>query len=527
MSKLLVKILSVCAFVVLIPLIVIGSALCVTEARAVTLTIYQIGEERPVSVDGLSVPQPSLAIYIDDVKQVDKEGNALTTVSVQKNTDIEVKLENYDAYTFAGWYKGNIQDITSVGEASFTGSEYLFTIRGNTTLTAIRNIKTYSIEYSGKYDNGDIVDVDPANTTVYYNQKLTTLASRAGGEFGGWYISNLNSSTDSQPTMYANWKEVTGAEEIYTLEPYWTNMMTFKYFASDKVTPIVTEYVSENNLSSYKLLSGEDSRVTSAITKGYSFAGWINEEGNPVDLSTIEFTPGVYNIYLTENVVDYTMNIKYSSISDQIDSISYNVVDGFGTYNITRDFYTLKGFEYNGLLYEVNGNDYYNGSSSLSSVILNSKEIVQVTAVWVSEYPDIDWSIGLRYKTDIGTYKYIYSSDSALDPVTDITEELLYIEDNSNEGFIQLEQSIYNYLTDADINNLYIYNEDGSYQKVVFDYIEVSINGGNLTDNLYMSAEKITFGQIMYQVFDINDIFASVDDSNIYEIYVNFIFKLA
>lgn len=527
MSKLLVKILSVCAFVVLIPLIVVGSALCVTEARAVTLTIYQAGTERPETVSGLDVTSPDLAIYIDDVKQVDSDGNALTSVTVQKNTEVEVRLENYAAYTFAGWYKGNIQDPTSVGEASFTGAEYTFTIRGNTALTAIRNIKTYNITYSGAYDNGDPMDIDPANTTVYYNQALASIAGKAGAEFGGWYISNISDSTDSQPTMYANWSEVTGVENSYVLNPYWSNMMTFEYYDSDRTTLIAREYVSEANLSGYQLIAADDSRVTQALTSGYTFAGWVDESGLPVDLSQVEFTPSAYKIYLSENIIDYTVNVKFNAISDQIDTISYNVRDGFGLYNVQRDGYTFVGFEYNGITYTASGNDYVSGNASLGNVVVNASESITITAVWDCIYPDVAWSINFQYIGEGGDVGFIYPSNTATEPIEHIDDTILYIEDG--DGFIQLENTIYNFVTSADIDNLYTYIE-GEYVKVEFDYVDISVNAGNVSTEFgeSLNPTEITFDDILYQIYDNPDgAFAGFEDNEINDIQIVFVFKLA
>lgn len=524
MSKLLVKILSVCAFVVLIPLIVVGSALCVTEARAVTLTIYQAGTERPETVSGLDVTSPDLAIYIDDVKQVDSDGNALTSVTVQKNTEVEVRLENYAAYTFAGWYKGNIQDPTSVGEASFTGAEYTFTIRGNTALTAIRNIKTYNITYSGAYDNGDPMDIDPANTTVYYNQALASIAGKAGAEFGGWYISNISDSTDSQPTMYANWSEVTGVENSYVLNPYWSNMMTFEYYDSDRTTLIAREYVSEANLSGYQLIAADDSRVTQALTSGYTFAGWVDESGLPVDLSQVEFTPSAYKIYLSENIIDYTVNVKFNAISDQIDTISYNVRDGFGAYGDNREYYTLVGFEYNGNTYTASGNDYVSGNASLGNVVVNANESITITAVWDCIFDNnYSWSIGLQdTEGELGIYQKVGEEYQYIDDIT----EYLVIEDNDADGYIQLEEEIYSYFTTANYNDLYVLM-DGSYQKVVLDDLDtlnITIDSQGMNRVNYQSDINVTFGEILNFVLNGGD-FSNTDTMT--SIIVRFQFKLA
>ena len=70
MSKHLIKILSVFALVVLLPLIVVGSALCVTEAVPCTLTIFEGGREGQYGGT-----DSEIVILIDGVEQVTTQTN--------------------------------------------------------------------------------------------------------------------------------------------------------------------------------------------------------------------------------------------------------------------------------------------------------------------------------------------------------------------------------------------------------------------------------------------------------------------
>ena len=105
MSKHLIKILSICALVVLVPLIVVGSAITVTQAAPATLTIYQGGN------DGQYAGKSStISILIDGVPQVDGQGQPVSTITVKKHSTVAVHYEG-TGYEFAGWYDGTAQEV--------------------------------------------------------------------------------------------------------------------------------------------------------------------------------------------------------------------------------------------------------------------------------------------------------------------------------------------------------------------------------------------------------------------------------
>ena len=89
MSKYLIKILSICAFVVLLPLIITATALTVTETRAFSLS---------VDISGNTNERYSASVLIND-----KEENKFTSI---KNTNVELTFVA-DAYDFIGWFKGS------------------------------------------------------------------------------------------------------------------------------------------------------------------------------------------------------------------------------------------------------------------------------------------------------------------------------------------------------------------------------------------------------------------------------------
>ena len=148
MSKHLTKILSILALIVLVPLIVVGSALCVTEAAPATLTIYEGGN------DGQYGGKSSqIVISVGGEAQLDENNQPLTSITLQKNTEVTVSF-NGTGYEFAGWYDGNPQEVDETETAISTDRSYTFTLRGSTHLTALRNVMQYQIQYTGSGPTG-------------------------------------------------------------------------------------------------------------------------------------------------------------------------------------------------------------------------------------------------------------------------------------------------------------------------------------------------------------------------------------
>lgn len=236
MSKHLMKILSICAMVILLPLIIVGAALCITEAIPVTLTIYQGGNEGDYTyTDSTLAPSAKISIFLRDdtnsswIEQIDEEGYPVTQVSVQKNDEIKVVFSDSVGYDFQGWYKGSPTEYNENSTARETKTEYTFFIRGNTSLTAIRNVMTYTVQYTGLYNDGTNIADDEnllLSETVQYNEPLLTLSPKLtddqtpenSAQFRGWVVEG---STGEVVTR-ANFASSTLEGEAYTLTAIWS-----------------------------------------------------------------------------------------------------------------------------------------------------------------------------------------------------------------------------------------------------------------------------------------------------------------
>lgn len=393
MSKHLVKILTICTLVILLPLTVLGTALCVTEAMGCALTVLAGGKEG----NGLGTSS-EVSIYIDNVKQ---EGEK---VVVKKNTEVTVTYAGV-GYDFQGWYNGNYDEIKEDATAVNTSTSYTFTVRGNTTLTAVRDVKHYVISYAGLYDDGTAVDLPTEERD--YGQSLQPLAAKTGASFNGWYVAE---STDVAGVMVANFAE----SGEYTLNPAWSEQMVISYkTTAGKV--IAQDRLSRTQYDAYSLIASTDERVTKVLSedfKGYTFAGWVDANNLPINLANVGFDLNGLDVYLSVSRNEYTLNVQKSPVDTTKTVLTYNVVDGFSAYNETRDGYDFVGLKVgdNVYTYDDTRKDYFNGTDALSSALFaGDNNTIEAVATWESRYPTMSFKLSGKYwDTDDQCFYSVY-----------------------------------------------------------------------------------------------------------------------
>lgn len=311
MSKHLIKILSICALVVLVPMIIVGSALCVTEAAPVKLTIFQGGEI--YGVDENDYPT-AVTLQIENESPVTVEFGK--TITVKKNSLITLNYSGNTVYDFDGWYIGTNQQITDTAKAQELASEYQFRIRNNTNITAVKNIKKFDIVYSGFYDDG-VTPIEYETDLVSYGTPLFVPNSVEGAVFEGWYIDSeytANTTVYNNATFAVDNRDANNNYIEITLKPVWSNLMTLTYYDSDKQTVISQEILSENEYNSYTLLTSDNALVANALTPGYEFNAWLYNDSPITSISQIPFVEGTdVNLYLQETKIEIAQITYYAS----------------------------------------------------------------------------------------------------------------------------------------------------------------------------------------------------------------------
>ncbi len=237
MSKYLVKILSICALVVLLAVSVVGSAICVTEAVGCTLTVVNASEV--VEEEGV-IAESNVAIFVDGKKQ-DK-----TSVHVSKYTEVEVVYTGIEnGYKFNGWYQGNY-DITKDKPASEKTS-YKFEINKSTKLTAVANLRRITVGFEGFMADGSPITI--ANGEYVFGQELPKLPSSESKYFQGWQVATEDEVQDAQIFTFATFEQ-----ENVVVVPVWGEQEYIDYTINIAYKPgsdIVDQVIYNSGLKDY------------------------------------------------------------------------------------------------------------------------------------------------------------------------------------------------------------------------------------------------------------------------------------
>lgn len=499
MSKHLVKILSICALAILLPLTIVGVALCVTEPVSCSLVVEEKGK------DGQFTGDTSISISVEGESV---EGNS---IKVKKNSEIVVTFQG-EGYDFDGWYKGKPEEIQTDDVALESKTTYKFTIKSNTKLTAVRNVIEYNVTYAGLLDDKQTsvsTQIAELNQTVEYGETLESLSSISGFEWQGWYVADSEGATETDGTKVAKFDKT----EV-TLKPVWSNPMIVTYKKGE--TMIKQERVSKDLVPSYSLLSATSSEVVSALTKGKSFEGWVDADGDPV--TKLTYNIDGYVLYLQEKTIVYNLNVKYNAVSDENPtSITYDIENGFSAcaYEAQdyRVYYTFKGFEFGGTDYIKAENDYVSASGAkLSDKIIAGEVSGTVNAVWECEFAPIMFNIeGACYYKDaewgLGEWAVYGTKDGADDVIMKAEDLSINFEDKAEADYYDINDNVYDLFISV-FTNCYVTNVDGVEGNVDVAFanqIKIYIGSSNQSVDFSFDDTNITFKDIMAAAQSEND----------------------
>ncbi len=230
------------------------------------------------------------------------DNDVVKTVNVSKGEQIVIPTAPVkEGYTFENWYLGNnVYEIAEVSESITVVGKY--------------NINSYDVKYF-------VDDNEFGSEKVDYNNKANGLdnnPSKTGYEFKGWFVNSttkFNFEEDritSNTNLYAKFEPVN-----YEIE-----------YRLDGGT---------NNASNPSTYTIEDEVVLQKPSKdGYSFKGWVSENGAPV--SKIEtgttgkitliatYEENVIITFVVDNKVYKTINITNG---DELEFPSVPVKDGY------------------------------------------------------------------------------------------------------------------------------------------------------------------------------------------------------
>lgn len=329
MSKNLVKILSICAFVIILPLAILATALCVTESASYKLKLYIAGIDANNHVANCKVL----------INGEERKNNELT---VAKNSEVVVTFEG-EGYDFGAWYNGSEKVITENDKLS-DNVTYTVKMTKNTSLTAKCSVKSYRVSYTGNDEDGNPLNLN--NVVEYkYGDKLMVLEGQVN--FVGWVLKGT-------PTVYKTATFEKSGDII--LEAFWANNKSVSYYNGDKV--IYSKIYTQEEFNALELIGADSEIVKNNVGKGYEFTGWVDANGEPFDLSAFkgekyETSAKEVKINLARKAIKYTVNVKVNPNTDGVIAITYDVENGFSEFKVpTRTNYTFEGIKIGDKVYK-------------------------------------------------------------------------------------------------------------------------------------------------------------------------------
>lgn len=230
------------------------------------------------------------------------DNDVVKTVNVSKGEQIVIPTAPVkEGYTFENWYLGNnVYEIAEVSESITVVGKY--------------NINSYDVKYF-------VDDNEFGSEKVDYNNKANGLdnnPSKTGYEFKGWFVNSTTKFNFEEDRIISNTNLYAKFEPVnYEIE-----------YRLDGGT---------NNASNPSTYTIEDEVVLQKPSKdGYSFKGWVSENGAPV--SKIEtgttgkitliatYEENVIITFVVDNKVYKTINITNG---DELEFPSVPVKDGY------------------------------------------------------------------------------------------------------------------------------------------------------------------------------------------------------
>ena len=246
---------------------------------------------------------------------LDANGGAVDPTSVTVTFDSaygELPVPTKDGYTFVGWLDA---------EGNKVLAETIYTVAGDSTLTAQWAGNAYTITL----DAGEGATLETTTVTVVYGEPINTLPepTKEGYIFAGWFDAEGNAvtaetiyATEGDMTLTAQW---IAAEYTITLEDGTTVPVTYG-------EPIGELPVPEK--------------------EGYTFAGWVDEDGNVYTAETIYNVPGDITLFAAwaANTYTVTLNADGGKVDPATITVTYG--EAIGTLPTpTKAGYKFQGWQ--------------------------------------------------------------------------------------------------------------------------------------------------------------------------------------
>lgn len=392
MSNKFVKILTICSLIILIPAIVVATAVCLTASIA-----YKVSVDKVILSEAIHSPEANVTIKIN--------GEECNSLYVKKDQEVVITFEIKD-YEFSGLFEGTKNTYIGSKELKLnSGNAYRFVVSEDTNLTAVFKASEFfkiSLNYQADVApnadlqrtidltaTGESVYLDPEEDGVYWakaDEKVTISADSVGYNFDAWTYETTGRNEENSFEILAN------ENASYT-----ANFSVIKFDLTYGTSPAVEDVVYGTPLQD----------LEDVYDQGWeAFLGW---EFNERIYTSATFDSNVTDITLTpaykyQKEITYTFNIEESEYAEA-GTVTYNTATGLDLSEApTRDFYNLVALIIDGNRFEIENNGFADAQNSIDRYLVDSDaNTFNVTPVWEMVFDSITFTQNVGSNIDFGS----------------------------------------------------------------------------------------------------------------------------
>ena len=519
MSRSVSKILAIIAMVVIIPLMIVGTAFVAFYSADKTINVSVMFDER--AEGDVKDPQIEYKGKLDSSHKITAGQGGKVEVSAQISSV---------AYTFQGWFAGNEQEYRAFVEAN--GADAVEWQGGKGTLTlrvdmqdaadeyvAVYNVVRYSIagwEYKLNPEQDAVTtNVAPngAKQTYKYGEALPTandLATPYEGDdftFAGWVVKDGVANADGTLRRYDHATfEGVGTEGIVLTNP-WESVAAAQINFFDEAGEALTDLNREIKVGEEFTLPNVRENTQIQTVDGYNYFWTASQESASEKITKVSPTDTeAINVYLHKEAIEYAVTLEEKDAqytSRETAGITFTVENKTeldNLFNVANWTLNSKFWEFSGLVW--NTKEYKDAATFVTDFVKanpSEKATAQFTSNVVKNYETFSVSEGrIEYRTlepetttPNGTVKYHTGSGDS-DAHRPTTDDSITLTIGELFGFTQTQNGEW----------YAVYNNQK--RKVTLNKINVTINGaemGLIIEN-FEQFKDLTIEDVITQILE-------------------------
>ncbi len=465
MSKTFSKIMLICALVVIVPLMIVGTAFASYYSVTAIVNVAIVTLDGTENIDP-TVQHDAYAKILYDAKE--HQGNFKVSDSHMKTVALKAQA---NGFTFVGWYKGTAQQyraelITAPTEIKYVGEEDTLKMKMSEydDVLAVFEIEKLGVTYNYKRHQSDADNTTTApegfTNTYNYGDELPAFNAENHYTHNGWFV---NGDT-TKVYKYATFED--GAE----LSANWVRdeeyHVTYKYNNGSEVVDL--------GVSADKFVGEATELPTEPVDAGWPALTAGKKYVWKVNGSVVTSVSKAATAVLTIEDVSYTANVVSSSSVIYKNAATFAIENAASLNalfdsktsvdsNWTKDysFWKVEKINYNGTEY-ANATDLY---TAIVNANPNADATVNLTPLLTQYFSSVGDVNSVEYSSQDGPNSFngavYYRAGANIMEVTSAQSLSSVSSDTNLEQWLSKGRELYN---DADGNNqVHAYQLSGAF----------------------------------------------------------------